>query len=275
MNLRNTLNLLVLAASISFTACNNSEQSKTETSKEPKFKEENVTYEGDSITMNGYIVYDENKEGARPAVLVVPEWWGQNDYTKQRAKQLAELGYIAMAVDMYGNGKQADNPDSAGKLAMPFYTDPQMAKRRFDAALAKLRTYGQVDQSKVAAIGYCFGGAIVLNMAKLGDDLKGVVSFHGDLRGVPANKELTKASILVCHGLADQFVPQAQVDQFRHQMDSAGIPFTFKAYPDAMHAFTNPNATALGEKFKLPIAYNAAADSASWKDMKEFFGKIF
>lgn len=275
MNLRKTFQLLVFAATIMLAACNNSEQPKTETTKEPKFKEENVTYQGDSVTMNGYVVYDENKEGPRPAVLVVHEWWGMNDYSRQRAKQLAELGYIAMALDMYGDGKQADNPDDAAKLSIPLYSDPQKEKRRFDAALAKLKSYSQVDQSKVAAIGYCFGGSIVLNMAKMGDDLKGVVSFHGDLRGAPANKELTKASILVCHGLNDSFVPQTQVDQFRHEMDSASIPYSFKAYPEATHAFTNPNATAVGQKFGMPIAYNAAADSASWKDMKEFFGKIF
>jgi dienelactone hydrolase len=185
------------------------------------------------------------------------------------------MGYIAMALDLYGDGKQADNPDAAGKLSTPFYSDPQMAKRRFDAALAKLRSYPQVDQGKVAAIGYCFGGAMVLNMAKMGDDLKGVVSFHGGLQGVPPNKDLLKADILVCHGGSDPFVPQAQADMFKHQMDSVGAKYTFKVYPGAKHAFTNPDATALGQKFNIPIAYNAAADSASWKDMKDFFGKIF
>lgn len=243
--------------------------------KEPKLKEENVTYTGDSITMNGYVVYDENIEGTRPAVLVVHEWWGLNDYAKMRARELAKLGYIAMAVDMYGDGKQADNPDSAGKLATPFYTNPQMAKTRFDAALAKLKTYSQADNNKVAAIGYCFGGAMVLNMAKLGDDLTGVVSFHGNLNVVPADKDLLKAQILVCHGAADPFVPQAEVDIFKKQMDSIGATYTFKAYPGAVHAFTNPNATAMGEKFKIPIKYDAAADSASWQDMKNFFNTIF
>jgi dienelactone hydrolase len=265
---------LVIAAA-SFAACNNEPKQATAETKSPSYKEENITYTGDSVTMNGYIVYDENKEGARPAVLVIPEWWGLNDYAKSRAKQLAELGYIAMAIDMYGNGKQADNPDSAGKYATPFYQHPQMAKARFDAALAKLKTYTQTDASKVAAIGYCFGGAQVLNMAKLGEDLKGVVSFHGNLNVVPANKELLKAEVLVCHGAADPFVPQAEVEQFKKQMDSIGAKYTFVAYDSAVHAFTNPNATAMGEKFKIPIQYNAAADAASWKDMKTFFTRIF
>jgi len=220
------------------------------------------------------VVYDSGSTEKRPVVLVVHEWWGQNDYPRMRAKQLAEMGYLAMAVDMYGNGKTVDNPDDAGKLAMPFYQNPGMAKTRFDAALAKIKTYPQAGD-KVAAIGYCFGGGMVLSMAKLGDDLTGVVSFHGNLNVVPANKDLLKAKVLVCHGADDKFVQQAEVDQFKKQMDSIGASYTFKSYPGATHAFTNPNATAVGEKFKIPIAYNAAADSASWKDMKDFFGTIF
>lgn len=270
----------LLVAAVFFSSCNNAEK-KTEPGteqtdmKEPKLKEENVNYTGDGVTMNGFIVYDENKEGARPAVLVIHEWWGLNDYAKSRAKQLAELGYIAMAVDMYGNGKTADNPDSAGKYANPFYSNPQMTKARFDAALEKLKTYSQTDGNKIAAIGYCFGGAQALNLARLGEDLKGVVSFHGNLLGVPLDKNKLKADILVCHGAADPFVKQDEVDKFKQQMDSAGAKYTFKAYQGAVHAFTNPNATAMGEKFKIPIKYDAAADSASWNDMKEFFGRIF
>jgi dienelactone hydrolase len=268
---------LLPAILVIFAACNNNNDQKAQetATSTPSYKEENITYTGDSITMNGYVVYDENKQGPRPAVLVVHEWWGLNDYSKRRAKELAELGYIAMAVDMFGEGKQADNPDSAGKLAMPFYKDPQMAKRRFDAALARLKTYSQTDTAKIAAIGYCFGGSMVLNMAKLGDPLAGVVSFHGDLRGVPADKELLKAKVLVCHGSSDKFVPQEQVDQFKQQMDSIKADYTFREYADATHAFTNPAATETGKKFNIPIAYNAAADTASWKEMKEFFGKIF
>lgn len=270
----------LLVATVAFSSCN-SNNTKTEsetkdtTMKGPQFKEDNISYTGDGVTMNGFVVFDENKEGARPAVLVIHEWWGLNDYSKKRARQLAELGYIAMALDMYGNGKTADNPDSAGKYATPFYKDPQMMKTRFDAALEKLKTYSQTDANKVAVIGYCFGGAQALNLARMGEDLKGVVSFHGNLIGVPLDKTKLKADILVCHGAADPFVPQKEVDAFKKQMDSAGVKYTFKAYEGAVHAFTNPNATAMGEKFNIPIKYNAAADSASWNDMKEFFGKIF
>jgi len=280
---------LTIATLVFFSACNNQSNSSStsdttgsstdstmkETAKAPSLKEENVTYSGNGVTMHGYVVYDANKEGKRPAILVVPEWWGLVDYPKMRARKLAELGYIAMAVDMYGNGKIADNPGDAGKMSGLVYQNLKMTKSRFDAALAKLKTYSQVDTSNIAAIGYCFGGGVVLNVARLGDDLKGVVSFHGGLIGAPANKNLLKAKILVCHGMADQFVKPEEVEKFRKQMDSIGADYTFKQYPNATHAFTNPASDANAEKFKMPVKYNPQADSASWNDMKVFFARIF
>ena len=225
--------------------------------------------------MKGFVAYDSASTAKRPAVLIVHEWWGLNDYPKMRARELAKLGYVAFAMDMFGDGKTVDNPDAAGKIATPFYKNPQKAKARIDAALATLKSMSQTDTSKIAAIGYCFGGGMVLNAAKLGENVNGVVSFHGMLAGVPPKKELLKAKILVCHGAADQFVKQPEVDQFKKQMDSVGADYTFKAYPDAGHAFSNPNSTNVGKQFNIPIAYNAAADSASWKDMKSFFDRIF
>jgi dienelactone hydrolase len=272
----NKLLNLFFAATV-FIACNNEtkdDKSATGAGTAPKWKEENITYMGDSTSMNGYIVYDENNSAKRPAVLVVHEWWGMNDYTKRRARELAALGYVAMAIDVYGEGKTADNPDSASKFAMPFYYDPAKTKRRIDAAIAKIKTYSQVDTTNIAAIGYCFGGGVLLNTVRLGDDLKAVVSFHGSLIGTPAVKDLLKTEILVCHGGADPFVPQKEVDQFKKQMDSIGARYTFKVYENSTHAFTNPDATANGKKFNIPIAYNPAADSASWKDMKEFFERV-
>ena len=241
----------------------------------PMLKEEIVTYTDHGVTLKGFIVYDENTTGKRPAVLVVPEWWGLNDYIKSRARQLAELGYVAMAVDMYGDGKTAANPQEAQEFTGPFYKDPQLSKSRLDAALVKVKEIRQTDAARIAAIGYCFGGSAVLNAAKLGADLMGVVSFHGGLTGAPANRELLKAKILVCHGAADKFVPQQDVDAFKHAMDSIGAPYTFKAYADATHAFTNPNATKVGKQFNMPIEYNAAADKASWSDMKAFLAGVF
>ena len=268
--------LVALLASFVLFACNNSSDEKKETEvKPPKLKEENVSYKLDSVTMNGFIVYDENMEGKRPAVLVVHEWWGLNEYAKRRARELAGLGYIAMAVDMYGNGQQADNPELAGKLSGPFYQDPAMAKARFDAAVNKLKEYRQVDTEKMAGIGYCFGGGMLLNFARMGEALKGVVSFHGSLMGTPADKNLLKAKLLVLHGNDDQFVTPGEVEAFKKQMDSIGAAYTFKSYPGATHAFSNPDATAMGQKFKIPIAYNAPADTASWNEMKTFFTGLF
>jgi dienelactone hydrolase len=272
---KSTSILLALTAFLVFAvACNNETEKKAE-EKTPSLKEENITYEADSLTMNGFVVYDENIEGARPTVLVVHEWWGLNDYARMRARELAKLGYTAIAIDMYGNGKTADNPDSAGAYATPFYKDPQMAKRRIEAAIAKIKTYQQTDAANIAAIGYCFGGGMLLNVARLGIDLKGVVSFHGSLVGTAADKNLLKAKILVCHGAVDPFVPATEVATFKTQMDSIAAAYTFKEYANAVHAFTNPDATAMGEKFKIPIKYDAAADTASWKDMKEFFTSLF
>ena len=267
---------LLLAGSLLLGACNSSDTpgDGKETAATPVYVQENVTYEGDGITMEGYVAFDSANSQPRPAIIVIPEWWGLNDYAKRRARELSELGYIAMAIDLYGNGKTADNPDSAGKYATPFYQDPAMMQRRFDAALAKLKTYPQTDASKVGAIGYCFGGAQVLNLARLGEDLKGVVSFHGNLLGVPLDTAKLKAAILVCHGNADPFVPVAEVEKFIKEMDSLKVDYTFKGYDGATHAFTNPEATAMGEKFKLPIKYDAAADSASWKEMKSFFERV-
>jgi dienelactone hydrolase len=260
-------------------SCNSNEETtsdgkaNTET-KAPKLKQETINYTVDSLKMQSYVVYDENVEGKRPAVLVIHEWWGLNDYAKRRANMLAEMGYIAMAVDMYGNGRMGNDPGAAQALAMPFYQNPAMAKKHFDMALEELKKNPNVDQSKIAGIGYCFGGGMLLNFARMGEPLNGVVSFHGSLLGTPADKNLTKSEILVCHGEKDDFV-NAEVAPFKKQMDSIGKSYTFKSYPGATHAFTNPDATEMGKKFNMPIEYNAAADSASWNDMKDFFARIF
>ena len=274
---KNTIVSLMIIMIIA--SCNDqSEADKTsaaENKKPVSIKEESASFQVDTVTSQSVVYYNENSSGKSPIVVVIPEWWGLNDYPKSRAKQLAEMGYIAMAVDMYGNGKIADNPNDAGALSGPFYQDPQMAMNRVNAAIAKAKSLPQADTTQVAAIGYCFGGGVLLNAARLGLNVDGVVSFHGSLIGTPANKDLLKSQILVCHGLADPFVPEAQAAAFRKSMDSINAEYTFKAYPDAMHAFTNPNATETGKKFNIPVAYNAAADSASWQDMKVFFGKIF
>jgi dienelactone hydrolase len=241
----------------------------------PNIKEEIVSYTSGGVTYKGFIAYDENIKGKRPAILVVPEWWGLNDYPRMRARKLAELGYIAMAADVFGDGKIAANPTEAQEFTTPFYKDPTLVKSILNAALGKLKEYPQTDPKNVAAIGYCFGGYVVLNYAKLGADLKGVVSFHGGLGGVPVDKKLLKAKVLVCHGASDKFVSQKDAENFKHKLDSIGVDNTLKVYANATHAFTNPDATATGKKFNMPIEYNPVADKNSWDDMNMFFGKIF
>src|SRR5882724_681477 len=187
---------LSLVVSIVLIACNNNKKTSSvveEKPATPQLKEENVSYFQDNTTLKGYIVYDSSTDKKRPAVLVVHEWWGLTDYPKMRARKLAELGYVAMAVDLYGNGTTADNPTDAQKMAMPFYQDPKMAKNRLDIFINALKQYSEVDTSNIAAIGYCFGGGVLLNTARLGEDFKAVVSFHGSLVGTPADKNLLKA----------------------------------------------------------------------------------
>jgi len=240
----------------------------------PKIKEQVITYSVGNIEYKGFLAYDEKLNGKRPAVLVVPEWWGLTDYLKMRVRKLADLGYVAFAVDMFGNGKIAENPTEAQSLTKPFYSNPQLSKTVLEAALTKVKALKETDGSKILAIGYCFGGSVVLNAAKLGMDFKGVVSFHGSLKGVHADKSLLKAKILVCQGGDDKFVSPGDVNAFKQQLDSIGAYYKLIVYPNATHAFTNPASTETGKKFKMPIAYNEKADKDSWNDMKLFFKSI-
>lgn len=244
------------------------------TSAQPAIHEESVNYALNGENFIGFAAYDANKAN-RPIVMIVPEWWGLNDYAKFRAREIAKLGYTAFAVDMYGNGKIAANPDEAGKLAGAFYDDFARAHRYFNAAVAKAKTLPGADSQKVAAIGYCFGGAMVQNMARMGDALKGVVSFHGNLKGVPVEEGVVKGEMLILHGAADNMVSQAEIDAFKKEMEDKGVKYKFIAYPDAQHAFTNPAATEVGQKYNIPISYNSAADTASWQEMKQFLERVF
>lgn len=238
-------------------------------------RSDSVVYYADSMKCIGYASVDTSTMDKKPIVLIIPEWWGVGDYVKNRSVKLAKLGYFALVADIYGKGTYAEDPTEAQGLSEPFHSDFQLQKKRFDAALAEAKKNPYADTNRIAAIGYCFGGGIVLNMARMGENLSGVVSFHGDLVGVTPEKGKTLARILVCHGEADKFVGPEQVATFKKQMDSVGAKYTFKSYANATHAFTNPDATRLGKKFNMPIEYNAQADSASWNDMKSFFKEIF
>lgn len=243
---------------------------------EPKIVGKTVEYSAQSVMMKGYLAYNENIKGKRPGVLVIHEWWGLNDYARKRARMLAELGYTGLAVDMYGDGKTAMHPDDAGKFSSELMKNFDAAKVRFMAAVDFLKQQPTVDPHGIAAIGYCFGGGVVLNMARQGVDLKGVASFHGSLIAVKsAQAGNVKAKILVLHGGDDNFIPTEQIEAFKKEMKTAGADFQFISYPGAVHSFTNPEADALGKRFNMPIAYNAAADRNSWEELKKFLVMIF
>lgn len=237
---------------------------------------EEVKYKQGDTVMIGYIAYDDSLSGKRPGVLVVHEWWGHNDYARKRARMLAELGYTAFALDMYGDGKQASHPEDAGKFAGAVRKNMPMAEARFNAAKEVLKNHKTVDPNKIAAIGYCFGGGLLLELARRGLDLDGIVSFHGSLATQnPAGPGDIKTKILVCHGASDPFSKPEDVAALKAEMKNAKADFTFKEYAGAKHSFTNPEADKFGKKFNLPLEYNAQADKQSWRDMKEFLQKAF
>jgi dienelactone hydrolase len=243
---------------------------------EPKIVGKAVEYSAQGVVMKGYLAYDENIKGKRPGVLVVHEWWGLNDYARKRARMLAELGYTALAVDMYGEGKVTTHPDDAEKFASEVMKNFDVAKARFLAAMDFLKQQPTIDPKRIAAIGYCFGGGVVLNMAREGAGLKGVASFHGELTAVkPAQPGAIKAKILVLNGAVDKFTTPEQIEAFKKEMKAAGADFKFISYPGAMHSFTNPDADVLGKKYNIPIAYNAEADKKSWGELKKFLTMIF
>lgn len=235
-----------------------------------------VSYRAGDTLLKGYLAYDDSIRGKRPGVLVVHEWWGHNAYARHRAEMLAALGYTALAVDMYGDGRQASHPDDAGKFAGAVRKNMPEAEARFRAAMKLLHKHPTVDKQKTAAIGYCFGGGIVLEMARRGLPLDGVASFHGSLPTTnPAQKGKVKAKILVLNGADDPFTKPEQIAAFKQEMDDAGADYRFIDYPDAKHSFTNPQADEFGQRFNLPLAYSEKADNASWDELQRFLHRLF
>lgn len=235
-----------------------------------------VEYRAGGTLLKGYLAYDPALKGKRPAILVVHEWWGHNEYARNRARMLAEQGYVALAVDMFGDGKTAQHPDDAGKFAGEVMKNRAVGEARFNAALDFVKQQPMADPAKIAAIGYCFGGGVVLHMARQGADLRGVASFHGSLAtDAPAQKGAVKARILVFSGDADKIVPPEQVTAFGEEMTKAGADFRIVRYPGAMHSFTVVEADALAKKFNLPLAYDKKADKDSWAQALKFFKEIF
>lgn len=230
-----------------------------------------ISYSAGGADLQGYIAWDGARRGRRPGVLVVHEWWGCNDYVRRRADMLAELGYTALAVDMYGGGRTADNPDAAGQLMHGLLADLGVVRQRFDAALEQLRAQEPVDPASIAAIGYCMGGGIVLHMARYGAGLKAVASFHGSLPlGLAPRGEggAVTARVAVYHGEDDVFFKAEEVAAFKAEMRNAGADCLFVTLPGALHGFSNPQASVNGEKFGIPLRYNELADRCSWDHMR-------
>jgi dienelactone hydrolase len=242
-------------------------------------KTEEIPYQSaDGSQLIGYYAYDDAIKGPRPGVVVVHEWWGLNDYAKRRARDLAELGYSALAIDMYGEGKNPEHPKDAKAFMQAATNDADAASKRFAAGLDLLKKQKQTDPNKIAAIGYCFGGAVVLIAARQGVPLAGVVSFHGALATkTPATPGSVKAKILVEHGALDSMITQDHVTAFKSEMDKAGADYQFVSLDGAKHGFSNPDADRLshGEHGGPDIGYNKAADESSWADMQAFFRKVF
>jgi len=230
---------------------------------------------GDDIHQ-GYLAYDDEAAETRPGILIVHEWWGLNDYIVRRAHMLAELGYVALAIDMYGAGQVAQDPTQAGTLMTAVLDDMQGGTAALRAGYDLLLDQPCVDPERTAAIGYCFGGAMVLHMARLGIPLSAVASFHGALGSFhSADPGSIQAKILVCHGAADSMVSMHDLEAFRQEMDAAGADYEVLLLDGAKHGFSNPQADVNGEKYGLDLAYSQSADEKSWAAMQALFGKVF
>ena len=237
---------------------------------------EEVDYKADGIALKGYIAYDGDQLGPRPGVLVVHEWWGHNEFARQRARMLAALGYTALALDLYGSGRIAEHPDDAQRFVEEAMNNPEAIGQRFAAAHNLLTAHSTTDSSQTAAIGFCFGGGVVLHMARYGFPLAGVASFHGNLStSTPAQPGAVVARILVLHGEEDALVPADQVAAFKEEMAAANADMKLISYAGAKHSFTNPEATAIGEEYGLPLAYDESADQRSWAELERFLGELF
>jgi dienelactone hydrolase len=230
-----------------------------------------VSYKDGDIELEGFVAYDDVKTGLRPGVLVIHDWTGVQDYTKMRTKQLAELGYVAFAADIYGKGVRPTDPKDCAAEAGKYKGNLPLLRKRVALGLDQLKLQPNTDPKKLAAIGYCFGGTTVLELARSGAELNGVVSFHGGL-GTTLPAEKLQPRVLVLHGADDPFVKPEEVASFKAEMEKAKADMQFISYPGAVHSFTRKTA---GNDPSKGNAYNEVADKASWAEMKKFFGDIF
>jgi dienelactone hydrolase len=239
--------------------------------------EEPVTYKDGDTTLKGVVVYDTARQGKRPGVIMVHEWWGITKHIHNEARALAGQGYTAFIADMYGDARTADNPKDAGALSSSVMKNPQTMESRFNAAREQLARHPTVNTARIGAVGYCFGGAVVLNMARTGADLAGVAGFHASLGlNTPAPAPGTvKAKILVLNGADDPFVKREQYATLKKELDAAKADYRVIEYPGAVHAFTNPEATELGQKFNLPLRYDAKVNEEARAEASRFFADVF
>jgi len=238
-----------------------------------KVMAEVVNYTHDNVALQGYLVWDDQYQGRRPGILVVHEWWGLTDFVRKRAQYLASLGYMAFALDMYGTGKSTDHPQQASEWMNQVTQNISFWQKRALAGLAVLKKNPQVDPDRLAAIGYCFGGATVQQLAYSGADLRGVVSFHGSLIPPPQDgASRTKAKLLICHGAADPFTSAEQLQKYLAAIKASSLDWSMVLFGGAKHAFTNPDAGRFGMD---ALQYNLEADRRSWDYMKLFLGEVF
>lgn len=238
-----------------------------------EIKEKPVTYSDGATTMKGFVVYDDAIKTKQPGIVMIHEWWGITPHIHNEAKKFAQQGYTAFIADMYGDAKTADNPKDAGALSGSVMKDPKAMESRFNAAKAELAKQTWVNRQRIGAAGYCFGGAVVLNMARTGDDLRAVAGFHATLdlnTPAPASGTVT-AKVLILNGADDPFVKKEQYEALKKDFDAAKADYRIVTYPGAVHAFTNPEATELGKKFKLPLKYDAKADQESKAEAAKLF----
>jgi dienelactone hydrolase len=252
-----------------------SQSEEMEMDDNPSVVGEEVSYSAGDLTMNGYIAYDENMEGERPGILVVHEWWGHDEHARNSAEKLAELGYVALAVDMYGDGRMADHPEDAMQFSGEVMGNFENANERFTAAMETLRNHSMVNGEQIGAIGYCFGGSVILAMAHSGADLDGIVAFHAGLQLPVMPEEEIDTEILILNGADDPMVSEEDIENLTSAYDEMGTSYEFVNYEGATHAYTNPAADSLGQEFDLPLAYNADVDEQSWERMKQFFDELF
>lgn len=242
-------------------------------SAEAAVQSKTLTYKHGDLECKGFVAWDDAIQGKRPGVLVVHEWWGLDEYARSRARQLAELGYVAFACDMYGNGKTTEHPDDARKFSTTVRMNVENWRQRATIALEVLKAQPQCDNGKLAAIGYCFGGSTALQLAYSGADLQAVVTFHAALPTPSADEaKSVKARVLVCHGGADTFISEDSIKAFRATLDKAGTKYEFVSYPGVVHSFTVPGADARNLN---GMKYDKHADEDSWQRMTKLFAEQF